>query len=123
MYDFSNMFSRLPHDGAPYLGLPGPFGPKQQEMRTPVNHVLGVWSRFWQYIRIGMPAIPGHPLKAHPRTLSRPAPYARLKAGRKSAIIAVVDNGTISFQRFGQTNFAEFPWVGHGPVQEYPLAQ
>jgi tRNA-splicing endonuclease subunit Sen54 len=45
-------------------------------------------------------------------SLTRPPPYARLKNGRKSAIIAVVDNGTISFQRFGDTDFTELPWVG-----------
>lgn len=47
-------------------------------------------------------------------SLSRPAPYAKLKNGSKSAIIAVVDNGTISFQRFGQSGFEELPWVGDG---------
>lgn len=45
-------------------------------------------------------------------SLTRPAPYAKLKNGNKSAIIAVVDNGTISFQRFGQSGFEELPWVG-----------
>jgi len=47
-------------------------------------------------------------------SLTRPAPYGRLKAGKKTSIIAVVDNGTVSFQKFGETDFAELPWVGNG---------
>ena len=50
--------------------------------------------------------------KSKPSTLTRPPPYAKLKNGRKSAIIAVVDNGLISFLRFGDTDFSELPWVG-----------
>jgi tRNA-splicing endonuclease subunit Sen54 len=54
----------------------------------------------------------GRPARAP--TLTRPAPFARLKAGSKSAIIAVVDNGTVSYQRFGDTDFGVLPWVGDG---------
>lgn len=52
--------------------------------------------------------------KRRSHTLSRLSPYAQLKAGRTSAILAVLDNGTISFQRFGETDFSELPWVGNG---------
>lgn len=66
-----------------------------------------------------MKSVKGEPRKPHQnsknKSLTRPAPYARLKNGSKSAIIAVVDNGTISFQRFGKSGFEEVPWVGDGP--------
>jgi tRNA-splicing endonuclease subunit Sen54 len=34
-----------------------------------------------------------------------------LKAGKKIIVIAVVDTGSISFFRFGQGEFAEWPMV------------
>lgn len=57
---------------------------------------------------------PRRPQNSKSQSLTRPAPYAKLKNGSKSAIIAVVDNGTISFQRFGKSGFEEFPWLGDG---------
>ncbi|KAG6920314.1 hypothetical protein DXG01_005083 [Tephrocybe rancida] len=39
----------------------------------------------------------------------RPHPFMALKAGRKLIVIAVVDAGSISFFRFGQGEFTEWP--------------
>ncbi|RDB14797.1 putative tRNA-splicing endonuclease subunit sen54 [Hypsizygus marmoreus] len=39
----------------------------------------------------------------------RPHPFMALKAGRKLIVIAVVDAGSISFFRFGQGDFTEWP--------------
>jgi len=52
-------------------------------------------------------------------SLTRPSPYAKLKSGKKHAIVAVVDNGTISFQKFGMTDFTELPWVGDGGSESW----
>lgn len=39
----------------------------------------------------------------------RPHPFAALKAGRKNIVVAVVDSGNISFFRFSQGAFEEWP--------------
>ncbi|KAF8659870.1 hypothetical protein AX16_001754 [Volvariella volvacea WC 439] len=39
----------------------------------------------------------------------RPNPFGALKAGKKMVVIAAVDNGNISFFRFGQGVFADWP--------------
>jgi tRNA-splicing endonuclease subunit Sen54 len=44
--------------------------------------------------------------KAAPR---RPNPFAVLKAGKKMVVVAAVDAGMISFFRFGQGAFEDFP--------------
>lgn len=61
----------------------------------------------------------GHAKAVKAPSLTRPAPYAKLKTGRKAAIIAVVDNGTVSWQKFGMTDFTEFPWVGDGGTDSW----
>ncbi|SCV69469.1 BQ2448_2489 [Microbotryum intermedium] len=40
--------------------------------------------------------------------------YPRLKVGRRSILIAVVDNGTISIMRFSENEFGKLPWIGQG---------
>jgi tRNA-splicing endonuclease subunit Sen54 len=44
-------------------------------------------------------------------TIRRPNPFMALKAGKKNIVIAVVDSGNISFFRFGQGAFSEWPMV------------
>ena len=39
----------------------------------------------------------------------RPHPFMAMKAGKKTVIVAVVDAGSISFFRFGQGAFDEWP--------------
>ncbi|KAG6868081.1 hypothetical protein C0993_007758 [Termitomyces sp. T159_Od127] len=41
--------------------------------------------------------------------IRRPHPFMALKAGKKLIVIAVVDAGSISFFRFGQGEFTEWP--------------
>jgi tRNA-splicing endonuclease subunit Sen54 len=41
----------------------------------------------------------------------RPNPFMALKAGRKLVVIAVVDVGSISFFRFGEGAFTEWPMI------------
>lgn len=44
-------------------------------------------------------------------TARKPNPFIALKSGKKIVVIAVVDAGNISFFRFGQGEFAEWPMV------------
>ena len=48
-----------------------------------------------------VPSADPHPRKANP--------FAVLKAGKKMIVVAAVDAGTISFFRFGQGAFDDFP--------------
>ncbi|KAI5475801.1 hypothetical protein MNV49_000812 [Pseudohyphozyma bogoriensis] len=45
---------------------------------------------------------------------TKPSPYPRLKSGRRSILVAVVDNGTSSFLMFSEAEFAKLPWKGQG---------
>ncbi|GAA5995244.1 tRNA splicing endonuclease subunit SEN54 [Rhodotorula paludigena] len=44
----------------------------------------------------------------------KPSPYPRLKTGRRTILVAVVDHGTSSLLRFSEAEFAKLPWAG-GP--------
>ncbi|GAA5868606.1 hypothetical protein JCM3774_005444 [Rhodotorula dairenensis] len=46
------------------------------------------------------------------RPARKPTPYPRLKTGRRTILIAVVDNGTSSLLRFSEAEFAKIPWIG-----------
>ena len=41
----------------------------------------------------------------------KPNPFVLLKAGKKTVVVAAVDSGNISFFRFGQGAFEEFPVI------------
>jgi len=41
----------------------------------------------------------------------KPNPFIALKAGKKAIIVAAVDTGNISFYKFGQGEFSEWPMV------------
>lgn len=114
LWDFENVFAEL--DESPTIL------PNIREMQSAFS---SAWSYILSYVKNATPTIDiapgsnGKPRKPqnkgnNNKSLTRPAPYARLKNGSKSAIIAVVDNGTVSFQRFGKSRFEELPWVGDG---------
>ncbi|KPV72651.1 uncharacterized protein RHOBADRAFT_55742 [Rhodotorula graminis WP1] len=46
------------------------------------------------------------------RAPRKPSPYPQLKTGRRTILLAVVDNGTSSLLRFSEAEFAKLPWVG-----------
>ncbi|GLB39037.1 putative tRNA-splicing endonuclease subunit sen54 N-term [Lyophyllum shimeji] len=55
-------------------------------------------------------AFPSQPIQPV-EPVRRPHPFMALKAGKKLIVIAVVDAGSISFFRFGQGEFTEWPMV------------
>lgn len=115
LWDFENIFAEL--DETP---------PSITSVEDLQSTLKSVWSYLTSYFHPSSASsavnsssnkgnnknISSRPRKPVSNSLTRPAPYAKLKNGSKSAIIAVVDNGTISFQRFGQSGFEELPWVG-----------
>lgn len=136
MTDFARIFSELPLEPVASPSVPAKPGTIATKLESLVSYYLqalhdGVREALHRVLlRVGDPTAPSEALplpvqsnkkKGNARpprlaSLTRPAPYARLKGGRKSAIVAVVDSGTISFQKFGETDFAELPWVGDGTL-------
>ncbi|GAA6023771.1 hypothetical protein JCM10207_001187 [Rhodosporidiobolus poonsookiae] len=47
-----------------------------------------------------------------PRAPRPPTPYPFLKTGRRSVLLAIVDNGTSSILRLSEAEFAKVAWVG-----------
>ncbi|KAG5638865.1 hypothetical protein H0H81_009418 [Sphagnurus paluster] len=58
--------------------------------------------RLFPWAFTSQPVLPAGPVR-------RPHPFMALKAGQKLIVIAVVDAGSISFFRFGQGEFTEWP--------------
>ncbi|GAA6049227.1 hypothetical protein JCM3770_003317 [Rhodotorula araucariae] len=46
------------------------------------------------------------------RPQRKPSPYPKLKTGRRTVLLAVVDNGPSSLLRFSEAEFAKLPWAG-----------
>jgi tRNA-splicing endonuclease subunit Sen54 len=44
-----------------------------------------------------------------PTQVRKPNPFAALKAGKKTVVVAVVDVGNVSFFRFSQGSFSDWP--------------
>ena len=51
------------------------------------------------------------PIQANGGPVRKHHPFTALKAGKKLILIAVVDSGSISFFRFGQGAFTEWPMI------------
>ncbi|KAL7006969.1 tRNA-splicing endonuclease subunit sen54 [Cystobasidiomycetes sp. EMM_F5] len=110
LFDFENIFAELPF---PAVATVIPYDKTRAHSGNNRPRVVAndLWSKVLHYLPSFIHVSSAGKWKV---SLTRPSPYANLKTGYRSAIIAVVDNGTISFQRFGQTDFSEYPWVGDG---------
>ncbi|BGP34903.1 tRNA-splicing endonuclease subunit sen54 [Rhodotorula toruloides] len=58
------------------------------------------------------PSLAPPPAQPPRRGPKKPSPYPRLKTGRRTILVAVVDNGTSSLLRFSEGEFAKIPWAG-----------
>ncbi|BGP43067.1 tRNA-splicing endonuclease subunit sen54 [Rhodotorula kratochvilovae] len=58
------------------------------------------------------PSLAPPPPQGARRPQRKPSPYPRLKTGRRTVLLAVVDNGTSSLLRFSEAEFAKLPWAG-----------
>lgn len=115
LFEFSAMFDSvpfpddentlLPPPRAIRVGLPppAPRPPRPGFKPRPPPPPPTRWEKFLAHTPFGK--------KDKPR---KPAPYQRLKVGRRNILVAVVDNGTISILRFNETEFGKLPWNGLG---------
>jgi tRNA-splicing endonuclease subunit Sen54 len=82
--------------------VPRPFPPKGHDTTSRPSSVARLLSYF---SLCSSPPTPGPaPVKINP--------FAALRQGNKSVIIAVVDAGTVSFFKFGQGAFEEWSMAG-----------
>ena len=72
--------------------------------RSPPTRQLSLISRLFPWAFRQPPAQDNGPVR-------KPHPFMALKAGKKIVVIAVVDSGSISFFRFGQGAFTEWPMI------------
>lgn len=88
---------------------PQPARPPRPDNRPPPPPPT-TFARLLAYLPFGLAPSPASPKRAP----KKPSSYPRLKLGRRSIIVAIVDNGTTSFIRFSESEFAKLQWVGGG---------
>jgi tRNA-splicing endonuclease subunit Sen54 len=96
----------LPRKRNPPSEKPVPvLAPKSSPPKVPDPraHPLPFLARLWSLL----PFYSAPPASGLP--LARVNPFMALRQGNKSVVIAVVDVGTVSFFRFGQGAFEEWP--------------
>lgn len=103
LYELTELFNVLPETPPP---LPRKRGtpPVVQASPAAVASPVGT-STFRQILSWLLPSSTPQPISSQPR----PHPFAALKAGKKNIVIAAVDSGNISFFRFSQGAFEEWP--------------
>lgn len=108
IHELNRLFDQLPEAPAPAPRKRPPQAevPKLQSTNN-AQHEITLWKRLFSFVfRIDSREEAMKP--AQPR---RPNPYQMLKTGKKIVVVAAVDAGTISFFRFGQGVFDEWPMV------------
>lgn len=102
LYELAALF-----DTQPELPPPLPRQRRQLDNSMPPPPTVTTPSPRASFLQIFTKAFWWTPITASsPR---KPNPFMALKAGKKNIIIAVVDSGNISFFRFGEGAFSEWP--------------
>ncbi|KAG2147403.1 tRNA-splicing endonuclease subunit sen54 N-term-domain-containing protein [Suillus bovinus] len=103
LYELTELFSVLPEIPPP---LPRKRGAPPVNQSSPAAGASSVHTSTFRYILSWLfPSSTPQPMSSQPR----PHPFAALKAGKKNIVIAAVDSGNISFFRFSQGAFEEWP--------------
>jgi tRNA-splicing endonuclease subunit Sen54 len=77
----------------------------QSTISTPPNPASFIW-RLLQWV---FPSKRDDLTSTSKNTIVKPNPFVILKNGKKFAVVAAVDMGNISFFKFGQGDFSEYP--------------
>ncbi|KAG2049090.1 hypothetical protein BDR06DRAFT_961995 [Suillus hirtellus] len=103
LYELTEIFNVLPETPPP---LPRKRGAPPVVQSSPAAVASPVRTSIFKYIFSWLlPLSTPQPISSQPR----PHPFAALKAGKKNIVIAAVDSGNISFFRFSQGAFEEWP--------------
>jgi tRNA-splicing endonuclease subunit Sen54 len=100
LYRFAQLFGTIP------------LGPRIPALPSSSQNGLAILRSLFRHLPFSMLGLGGSRASLPP---IRRVPYGRLKAGRRNAVFAVVDSGTISFVRFGEGEFGELPLLGEVP--------
>jgi tRNA-splicing endonuclease subunit Sen54 len=65
----------------------------------------------WRLLQWVFPSKPEDGISTSKNAIVKPNPFVILKHGKKFAVVAAVDMGNISFFKFGQGDFSEYPIV------------
>jgi tRNA-splicing endonuclease subunit Sen54 len=116
LYELSSLFDQAP-EMPPMLprrkGIPGQENPRKGSSLTSVtasarremsmlDRLLSLIQRLWS---------PFSQASLNTVKAQRPNPFSSLKVGKKVTVIAAVDSGNISFFKFGQGVFEEWPML------------
>lgn len=109
IHELSRLFDQLSETSvpAPKKRPPQAEALKPQSLSIPRQGPT-FWKRLYNFVSRSENG-EAEPLK--PLQPRRPNPFQMLKMGKKAVVIAAVDAGTISFFRFGQGTFDEWPMV------------
>ncbi|KAG1863972.1 tRNA-splicing endonuclease subunit sen54 N-term-domain-containing protein [Suillus tomentosus] len=103
LYELTEIFNVLPETPPP---LPRKRGAPPVVQSSPAAVASPVRTSIFKYIFSWLlPLSTPQPISSQ----LRPHPFAALKAGKKNIVIAAVDSGNISFFRFSQGAFEEWP--------------
>lgn len=125
LFEFTEMFSSVPFTPGENTLLPPPPvqraigsgpAPKPRPTRPPRPSNAHPPTRL-ESILCKIPYVSNWIEKGKKPKKGKPSPYPRLKTGRRSILVAVVNDGTSSILRFSETEFGKLPWKGQGRSQ------
>ncbi|KAG6334811.1 hypothetical protein ID866_4283 [Astraeus odoratus] len=131
LYELSNLFETLPFMPPPpprkrgiqangkksqNVAMPGTLAPPDPVLvpiTTPVSTPPTFLQRLMSFVCFSssVTSTPTPPSKSQHPLPPKPNPFVHLKAGKKSVVVAAVDSGNISFFRFGEGSFHDWPMV------------
>lgn len=105
LHELTNLFSCLPRTPVPLPRKknPIPSSPSSIPVKEHGKHEIPLFRRILSFTWLH---------SAGPkRPIPKPHPFAAIRAGHKNVIVGVVDAGTVSFFRFGEGCFNEWPLI------------
>ena len=123
LYELSALFEALPEmplppprkrgiqaSGKKATNATAPTVPPLLHITTPISPPSFL-QRLLSYFSLGSHATSTSPSTPQNPPSHRPNPFLHLKAGKKSVVVAAVDSGSISFFRFGEGAFDDWPML------------
>lgn len=114
IHELDSLFGQLPEIPPPQPRKRTVPTPEIAKASTQENNQTTVqsspWARLLQFI-LRLSKKRSEFADAKPMQPWRPHPYQMLKNGKKVVVVAAVDAGSISFFRFGQGAFDEWPMI------------
>jgi tRNA-splicing endonuclease subunit Sen54 len=102
LYELTHMFSGLPRTPVPLPRKKSPT-PSSPSSSPEKEQNMSFFRRLMSFTWLGS--------SADSKSTPKPQPFAAIRAGHKNVIIGVVDAGTVSFFRFGEGCFDEWPLI------------